>query len=217
MPELIVTGDGSNTLYVPELNETYHSRHGSINESKHVFILNGVHHSKVNPVHILEVGFGTGLNAFLSCIEAEQLSKKIFYTSLETKPLAASITDQLNYHQFLKNDEYWKKINEYQWDISALIHDYFSIIKKETSIQKFETETYFDIVFYDAFAPEKQPEMWTQDCFEKIFRILVPGGFLVTYCAKGVVKRTLKSCGFVIETLPGPPMKREMIRAVKPQ
>jgi tRNA U34 5-methylaminomethyl-2-thiouridine-forming methyltransferase MnmC len=218
--ELKTTADGSHTLFVPELNETYHSVHGAIQESQHVFIKNGLHYfNNKETISILEIGFGTGLNALLTLLAIENSSQKVDYISLEKFPLPNELVQQLNYPTQLKLDTDQKKIFNHlyicEWNALTPITNNFNLLKIDKDLADFQYETIFDIVYFDAFAPEKQAELWISEIFLKIYDFLKPKGILVTYCAKGVVKRTIKFVGFQLETLPGPPGKREMIRAVK--
>lgn len=215
--KIIDTGDGSHSLYDNVLNETYHSRHGARRESMHVFIASGL--KKIapsnSPICILEVGYGTGLNAFLTAIESRAYASGVHYTTLETNPLDATIYNQLNY-ALDEEKELFNKIQEIDWEKDAFISDHFTILKKQVKVQDFATEKKFDLVYYDAFGPPTQPEMWTKEIFERLYHHLNTGGIFVTYCAKGQVRRDLESCGFKVERLPGPPGKREMLRATKP-
>lgn len=218
--ELKTTADGSHTLFVSELNETYHSIHGAIQESQHVFIKNGLHYfGNKNTIHILEIGFGTGLNALLTLLAIENSSQTINYVSLEKFPLNLALIKQLNYPTQLKlniaQTALFNQLHTCEWNTPTPISNNFNLLKVEEDLADFQTTTTFDIVYFDAFAPEKQAELWTAEIFSKIYSLLNAGGILVTYCAKGVVKRTLKSVGFQLETLSGPPGKREMIRAIK--
>ena len=212
--ELIITKDGSHSLFVPDLNETYHSIHGSISEGLHVFIKNGIHsHSKKN-INILEIGFGTGLNTLLTLENIK--NKKVHYTSLEPHPISSEIYNKLNFHTLTNSDsDTFLELHTSDWEEEIFISENFTLYKTQKSLQNFISEKKFDIIYFDAFAPEKQAEMWTKTVFEKMYCLLKENGFLVTYCAKGVVKRTLKSVGLEVETLEGPPGKREMIRANK--
>jgi len=218
--ELKKTADGSHTLFVPELNETYHSVHGAIQESQHVFIKNGLRYFiDKKSVSILEIGFGTGLNALLTLLATENSSQMVNYVSLEKFPLPNELVQQLNYPTQLKTNAtqtaLFNCIHSCKWNTNTPISENFNLLKINKDLTDFHTTTNFDIVYFDAFAPEKQAELWISEIFLKIYNFLKPGGILVTYCAKGVVKRTIKSVGFQLETLPGPPGKREMIRAIK--
>ena len=211
--EIIITADGSHTLYVPELEEHYHSINGAIEESLHIFINNGFEITDVNPVNVLEIGFGTGLNAFLTALKAEERNKKVFYTTIEKYPLPQDVTDVLNYET---NDRgLFKQIHNAPWNCYCDITQHFTIRKIEADATKTIPEEKYNLIYFDAFAPNKQPEMWTREMFEKIFSFTSKSGVFVTYSAKGEVKRDLKSCGFNVELLPGPTGKRHIIRAVK--
>lgn len=210
--ELILTKDGSHSLYVPLLNETYHSVHGAVAEAQHVFIKNGLQAHNKTVLSILEIGFGTGLNALLTYENLAE--KKIHYTSLEPFPIIEAIFAQLNYHQFCNSEKsVFLALHEANWEKEVPINANFILQKSTKTIQTLQSITKYDIIYFDAFAPEKQPEMWEKEVLEKCFHLLNQNGFLVSYCAKGIVKRTLKEIGFKLETLQGPPGKREMIRA----
>ena len=219
-PEIIITDDGSHTLFVPELKEHYHSTFGAIQESRHVFIEAGL--KQIIPGHthvkILEVGFGTGLNAFLSLIEAEKSEKTFHYTSIDPFPLTHDITSQLNYSELsgIETSSLFKKIHDVEWDRENEITDHFFLHKIQNRIEKTGLEdSSFDLVFFDAFGPDVQPELWTEEIFRKIFLSLKRGGILVTYSVKGSVRRALKNSGFSVKKIPGPAGKREMTRAIK--
>jgi tRNA U34 5-methylaminomethyl-2-thiouridine-forming methyltransferase MnmC len=221
--QLIKTGDGSSSLLNVALNETYHSTHGAIQESNHVFIKNGlqffVEKNQPSSVSIFEVGFGTGLNALLSLLFSSQTKIKIDYTSVEAFPIDSETASQLNYSSILPGDQtksYFKQLHEIEWDSKIKVIDNFSLLKRKISIQDLAFgASELDIVFFDAFAPAKQPEMWELPILEKVIKSLKPNGLFVTYCAQGQLKRNLKSLGLVVESLPGPPGKREMVRAIK--
>jgi len=218
--QLVSTADSSHTLFNEELNETYHSKHGAIAESLHVFIKAGLQFvldkNITNEIHILEIGFGTGLNALLTFKETEKSKRKIIYDSLEAFPLSKDISEKLNYGELLEQQLIFNKLHFCNWDSPEVISDNFVLNKISTSVQCFVQYKQYNLIYFDAFAPSKQPEMWTQEIFDKMFSILKPSGTLVTYCAKGEVKRNLKASGFTIESLPGPKGKREMTRATKP-
>jgi len=212
--ELIITKDGSHSLFVPELNENYHSVHGAIEEALHVFIKNGIHyHSKQN-LNILEIGFGTGLNAFLT--SENKKGKTVNYTALEPYPVTEELYTKLNFFKLRNSDgETFLKLHQSDWKKEIEISNDFTLFKSEESVQDFTTNKKFDIIYFDAFSPETQTEMWTKDVFIKCYNLLNKEGFLVTYCAKGVVKRTMKTVGFEVIALDGPPGKRQMTRANK--
>ncbi len=216
--ELIVTSDGSNTLYVPELNETYHSIHGALQESMHVFIKEGLNYCKLDQLELLEVGFGTGLNSLLTGINSTKTQRKVRMHSLEAFPLKREEYDLLKYTELdvLKiYSNMFEKIIDAKWNLMNQITSNFSLQKTKIRVQDFHQTNKYDLIYFDAFAPDKQPELWTAEIFEKMYEALNSGGTLVTYCAKGSVKRTIKSVGFVLQNIPGPPGKREMSRAIK--
>jgi tRNA U34 5-methylaminomethyl-2-thiouridine-forming methyltransferase MnmC len=214
---LIKTSDGSHTIFVPELNEHYHSIHGAVRESTIVFIRNGLEYCKADPAYILEIGFGTGLNALLTAAKCLEADRRVYYTSLEKYPLPEAIISTLNHNIFAGDNgkQLFTAIHSAQWNTFQDISANFSLKKVICDITTTAPEGQFDLVYFDAFGPDKQPEMWTIEVFKKISEVTVPKGILVTYSAKGEVKRILKSCGFDIFLLPGPPGKRQMIRAIR--
>lgn len=213
--ELIQTADGSHSFSINEGSETYHSRHGAVQESMHVFIESGLRAlCHLEEVRVFELGFGTGLNALLSWREAEATRRKVAYTSVEAFPLSVEEAALLNYateHErisFLRMHE--------QSDGRAVISDFFVLNRLTGRFPTHPTETEaFDLIYYDAFGPNTQPDLWTADCLKRAYDLLAEGGALVTYCAKGQVRRDLQNAGFEVERLPGPPGKREMLRAWK--
>ena len=217
MVEIVKTSDGSSTLFVPELNEHYHSVHGAIQESAFIFIGCGLNFSKADPLRIFEVGFGTGLNAFLTAIDASSHNRKIIYTSIEKYPLPDSLVNELNYKSFFPRESAYlfDRIHQGKWNIAQDISNTFTLNKIEGDITKQEIRGDYDLIFFDAFGPDKQPEMWTDEVFKKIAEITVPNGVLLTYSVKGEVKRKLRKYGFKVNRLPGPPGKHQIIRAVK--
>jgi tRNA U34 5-methylaminomethyl-2-thiouridine-forming methyltransferase MnmC len=230
---IIETSDGSHSLFVRALNETYHSRHGAMQESQWVFIKQGLDFARPplreipelssrgtvperSRGHILEVGFGTGLNALLAMQWAEENKMHVHFTSLETNVLSLELAEQLNYASSEKERSDFLKIHGTEWNQDIAITPYFTLHKALREVQSEISESQFDVIFFDAFGPPTQPEMWTPDIFRRMFDALKPGGILVTYCAKGQVRRDMQSVGFSVERLPGPPGKREMLRATKP-
>ena len=218
----LITKDGSVTLSVPEMNVTYHSVHGAIQESQHVFIDAGLkYYQQLHPgeqVSVLEVGFGTGLNALLSIIEAEGRETSIYYVALEPYPLTKDEISFLNYCQLLKRPDLQQDflaIHECEWNKSLIASENIIMHKSDMTLKTFTHSTKFHLVYYDVFAPSAQPELWTKEIFEKLHDLLHPGGILVTYCSKGEVRRAMQAAGFLIEKIQGPPGKREMVRAVK--
>ena len=217
--EIVKTTDGSYTLFVPELDETYHSTNGALQESLHVFIQEGLQfRSELKEVSILEVGFGTGLNALTTLGEVESINRKVQYTSLEAYPLEWEVVDKLNYMDLVELKKYavpFKMMHTSDWEVFSVITPSFSLRKQKIKLQEVSFENEFDIIYFDAFAPQVQPDLWTVEIFASMYKALKPNGVLVTYCAKGIVKRALKSVGFNLQSIPGPPGKREMSRAVK--
>jgi tRNA U34 5-methylaminomethyl-2-thiouridine-forming methyltransferase MnmC len=211
--EVITTGDGSASLYVPTLDETYHSRHGAVQESMHVFIRNGLAAVSKDEIRVLEVGLGTGLNAILAARYADNLEKKVHYSAIETSPLPPEVISQLP-NPAPESPELFTRLHKSEWEQDYSLTDRFIMCKKEIRVQdvSFPPET-FDCIFYDAFGPRAQPEMWTPEIFRKLFEWTVSGGFWVSYCSRGQVRRDLLASGWVTEKLPGPPGKREMLRA----
>jgi tRNA U34 5-methylaminomethyl-2-thiouridine-forming methyltransferase MnmC len=215
--KLITTGDGSKTLFVSELNEHYHSTHGALAEARHVFIKNGLIRSGRNPISILEIGLGTGLNALLTCIEAEKLKIKTKYFTIEKYPVSLNEAQNMGYVEMIGEGEAaFADMHNADWEVPVVISPHFTLNKIKADIEGLVLSEPIDVIYFDAFAPEKQPKMWEPQVFDYLFKNLTSGGFLTTYCAKGVVKRTLKSVGFIVEGVPGPPGKREMIIATKP-
>lgn len=220
--ETVLTEDGSHTLYVPELDEHYHSVHGAVQESDHVFIKTGFQASDEEIIDVLEIGFGTGLNAILTLLEAVKQKKKVRYTTLELYPLNKDLIEELNYPVKLSlqanTEDYWA-IQNTPWLESegefTEINEYFSIRKLYVDFTKFNFNSKYNLIYFDAFAPDKQPEMWESGLFDSIANATQSGGILTTYCAKGVVRRALIAAGFMVERLPGPPGKREMLRGRK--
>lgn len=213
--QVIVSSDGSHTLYLPSLKETYHSTHGAIAESKHVYITNGIKTISNNPIKVLEIGFGTGLNALLTIDYALRSSLKVIYHTLEPFPLPANIYSQLNYGQLLDSQQIFIELHQADFSVQLDVNQYFSITKHIQPVLDFNSELLFDIIYFDAFAPNKQEDMWSLQVFQNLYQMLNTDGILVTYCANGQFRRNLKTAGFSVEVLPGPPGKKEMTRAVK--
>lgn len=207
------TSDGSHTLYVPELNEHYHSTNGAVAESQHVYIDAGLTFATQNKsdISVLEIGFGTGLNAFLTAL---QTTTNVNYHALELYPLPDNIYNQLNYPT-KENKELFEKIHSCNWNTAIEISPNFTLHKTNASVLNYVFSKKYDLVYFDAFAPEKQPEMWDKIVFENIYQAMQIGGILVTYCAKGEFRRTLQDIGFSVEKLPGPLGKRHITRATK--
>ncbi len=216
--EIVKTTDGSYTLYVPELDETYHSTNGALQESLHVFIDAGLKYSSLKKVSVLEVGFGTGLNALTTFNEAEKQGISIEFTSLEPYPLIWEEVVKLNYlalKGYEKHSIPFKEMHSCDWGRFEEISSNYSLRKMNLKLQELTFENTFDLIYFDAFAPQIQPELWTEEIFSLMYKALKNKGVLVTYCAKGTVKRALKAIGFELQSIPGPPGKREMSRGVK--
>ena len=211
------TNDGSNTLYVKEIDEHYHSIKGALTESQHIFINCGLKEIQNDKIDIFEVGFGTGLNAILTLLNGK--SKHISYTTIEKFPLPIEIITRINYSSIFNEEEYsiFRQLHEAQWNEYVEISKDFTLKKIQSDLTTHSFSDNYDLVYYDAFSPEKQPEMWEEKIFNKIFNCLRPGGVLVTYCAKGEIRRRMQKVGFTVERLAGPPNgKREILRARKP-
>ncbi len=214
---LVETGDGSHSLYVPDLDEQYHSRHGAIQESLHVFIKMGLQEKKEKTLRILDIGFGTGLNAWLTA--EKSIGKAIRYIGVEAYPLTVEEAGTLNYADQTDGDPNlfaWLHASPWEIAVQSPSHSHFQLLKLQSKIEDLDLSTSVNLIYFDAFAPEKQPELWTYVIFKKMYHLLSPEGILVTYSAKGDVRRTMIRAGFQVEKLPGPPMKREMLRAMKP-
>jgi tRNA U34 5-methylaminomethyl-2-thiouridine-forming methyltransferase MnmC len=209
--EIQTTADGSHTIFLPEMNEHYHSINGAIQESKHVYIEAGFKQCRKPAIHVLEMGFGTGLNVLLTALEAECQKIKVFYTGLEKFPLPQEIISRLNYSE--TNQTLFQAIHQAGWGKSESIRPYFHLEKVLTDFRDFDFPDKYDVVYYDAFAPDKQPDIWPSEIFGKVFSAMNPGGILTTYCAKGNIRRMMQHAGFTVERIPGPPGKREMLRA----
>lgn len=218
--QLITTSDGSHTIFVPRLNEHYHSTFGALTESMHVYIQAGFESlTGRQKVTVFEVGFGTGLNALLTCLSSVEKGIHTTYYTIESDPLEEEFTGKLNYGDLLpgklKPGELFTSIHQAPWDKTIKIHPDFSLHKIHASLIGFRPDFSYDLLYYDAFAPDKQSGMWSPEIFATLFEKMNPGGILVTYCVKGEVKSMLHRAGFEIEKLPGPPGKREILRGRK--
>ncbi len=216
--KVIFTKDGSKTLHMPEHNEQYHSIHGAINEAEHVFIKNGLRECEQDKLTIFEMGFGTALNAFMTYLESKKTSQNVRYYTIENNPLPLKLVESLEYPDILnaRNEEsIFSLLHTSEWNALTTITPTFELFKISDDIQKLTLDDKVDLVYYDAFGPRVQADLWTERIFSIISAVMKPESILVTYCAKGEVKRILKRLGFVVETLPGPPGKREMVRAKK--
>lgn len=215
---LHLTNDGSETLYSSEMQESYHSLNGAVQESRHVFIEAGVKQCTAKKIKIFEVGFGTGLNALLTWGEARRNHLNVTYTAIEAFPLPPETTAALGYDSLepMLPENAYKLLHESSWGLEVVLErGCFTLAKLQGDFTTMPLQSRFDLIYFDAFAPEKQPEMWEEHLFARLFHALNENGILVTYCAKGEVRRRLQRCGFLVERIAGPPGKREMIRAVK--
>ncbi len=221
--KIITTSDGSHSVFSEQFNADYHSRHGAIQESQHVFIKSGLQHFLLNKqpekLRIFEMGFGTGLNAFLTFLEMQNTIVNVDYTAVEAFPLIEEVYASLNYPELLNTDNkkaYFLKMHECEWNNFCTISSKFALRKVKTQLQTLNHDRNYHLVFYDAFAHSAQPELWETEIFLQLNNTMEQGGILVTYSAKGQVRRNLMSAGFYVERIQGPPGKREMLRAIKP-
>ncbi len=216
---IIQTNDGSSSIYLPDWDEHYHSKHGAINEAYHVFIKNGLDlFDDGSKIEILEIGLGTGLNCFITFLESQKRNLQIDYDGVEAFPLKAEEISQLNYVEELIAADYkniFKKIHKIEWNKKIEINSNFTIKKRKQFFKEINDENKFNLIYFDAFGARVQPELWTEDIFKKMYDALKNKGILVTYSAKGSVRRAMQSVGFEVERLPGPPGKREMLRGRK--
>lgn len=215
--EIKASNDGSHTLFLPDMNETYHSIHGAINESNHVFLKMGLHAIEKETITILEVGFGTGLNAFLTALEAVKIQKKAHYYTIEPYPIEAEIYTALNYASIVAPDQdsMFQKLHTCSWENEHEINPYFTFEKHLIKLEEITLSSDVDLIYFDAFAPNKQPELWEVHVLKKCHQALKDDGILVTYCSQGQFKRNLKAAGFDVQKLTGPPGKREMTKGIK--
>lgn len=217
--KIIETADHSSSIYNDLLDETYHSRHGAIQESKHVFIRAGLKPLlEQKALHILELGFGTGLNAWLTAIEAWKSKTEIYYSGVEAFPLQPDIINKLNYNRSTTDPtekKWFQSLHQAEWNKAVSIHSFFTLTKWATPMEVYSEKQRFDLVYFDAFAPRIQPELWTFQRFKTIYHQMKRKSVLVTYSCKGDVRRAMLKAGFQVEKIPGPPGKREMLRATK--
>ncbi|MBK7881267.1 MAG: tRNA (5-methylaminomethyl-2-thiouridine)(34)-methyltransferase MnmD [Saprospiraceae bacterium] len=220
-PVIFNSADGSDSLIHPFWNSSYHSKYGAISESLKVYIEYGLMYKSNNQknLKIFELGFGTGLNVYLSLLFANQFNLSVNFHSIENMPLLEETWGMLNYPQvptpFGSSIEYFKAIHQTPWDIESVISENFKLTKFYMNWDRYVSDAAFDIIYFDAFGPEVQPSLWSFESMEKLYKILNSGGVLLTFCAKGQFKRNLKSIGFTVESLPGPAGKREVTRAIK--
>ena len=216
--EIRITADGSATLFVPELNEHYHSIYGAVQESKHVFIEAGLGAVSTKIPRVLEFGFGTGLNALLTAMQSSHFTA-VHYHALELYPLEWEQVNEMGYAEFLSlNEDYslmFEAMHTAAWKQWIRLKPVFFLKKEQISFTEFTPSDQYDLVYFDAFAPDVQPESWNESIFRILFDALNEKGILVTYCAKGEIRRRMRRSGFTVERLPGPPGKMEMLRARK--
>ncbi|RYJ50654.1 methyltransferase domain-containing protein [Flavobacterium petrolei] len=216
--EIIQTLDGSTTIHIAEWDECYHSKHGAIQEAQHVFIKNGLSLFPDRNVSILEIGFGTGLNAFITFLESKKRNQSIDYVGVEAYPITVEEIVSMNYVEELnavEQSSIFDTMHQSNWEEKIILDDDFTLTKRKQFFEEINDENKFDLIYFDAFGYRVQPELWSTAIFEKMYNALKPNGVLVTYAARGVVKRSMIEVGFTVEKLAGPPGKREMFRATK--
>jgi tRNA U34 5-methylaminomethyl-2-thiouridine-forming methyltransferase MnmC len=213
--ELQKTVTGEYTLYIPSMDETYHSRNGAISESKHVFLKEGMNRTTGN-VKILEVGFGTGLNALLTAQHAEKTNRKVYYHTLEPFQVPFDLIEKIGYGELSEDSTLFTQLHEAEWETKTKINEQFTLLKTTQKLEYINlADEMYDVIYFDAFAPKKQPELWNKEIFMKLYTATTPGGVLTTYSAAGQLKRDLKAAGYTIENPPGANGKREMTVAIK--
>ncbi|EMQ94533.1 putative peptidase [Xanthomarina gelatinilytica] len=222
--KIIITGDGSKTIQLVGLNEHYHSVHGALQEAEHVFIKHGLLHAidhfstKNQPISILEIGFGSGLNALATLVASEKHSVSIAYVGVEAYPVSKEEVLELDYATLFQEARYQDLNNQIHlvpWGTFQKISPHFSLLKQQKMFKDITDTNTHHLIYFDAFGPRVQPDLWTESVFKIMFDALMPSGVLVTYSAKGSVRRAMQAVGFTVEKLPGPPGKREMLRATK--
>ncbi|WP_282179492.1 tRNA (5-methylaminomethyl-2-thiouridine)(34)-methyltransferase MnmD [Maribacter stanieri] len=216
--EIITTGDGSKTIQIMDWQEQYHSKHGAIQEAYHVFIKSGLDLFENQEINILEIGFGTGLNAFITLIEFDKQNLKVNYTGVEAYPVSIEELNQLNYLEELKSlsrKDDFDLMHTSPWGDKVEIVENFNLKKEQILFKEISAIAEYDLIYFDAFGARVQPELWTVEIFQIMFNAMKSNGYLVTYAAKGSVRRAMQEVGFLVERLPGPPGKREMLRAKK--
>jgi len=222
--KIITTSDGSKTIQIEDWDEQYHSIHGAISEANHVFLKHGLFFylnefqlQFQQNIQILEIGFGTGLNAFLTLIKAEKLKLQINYVGVEAYPVKTEEINQLNYADLISvsHKNVFEKMHKSPWETWQVISKQFQLQKQNKFFSEIKAEEEYNIIYFDAFGARVQPDLWTENIFSIMFKALKENGVLVTYSAKGSVRRAMQAVGFMVERLPGPPGKREMLRATK--
>ena len=217
---LLKTGDGSYTLHIAEWDEQYHSKHGAIAEALHVFIKEGLYHwfskNSSATIAIMEIGFGTGLNGFLTFLETQKNKFKVDYTGVEAYPLPVDVIQKMNYTSLLNaSEEKFLQMHTSPWEEKIIISENFELTKQNKYFSEITDENIFDLIYFDAFGIRVQPELWTEDIFQRMYNSLKPNGILVTYAANGNARRAMQAVGFKVEKLVGPPGKKEMLRGKK--
>lgn len=216
--KIILTKDGSTTIQLLDWDEQYHSKNGAIQEANHVFIKNGLAEVNTKDISILEIGFGTGLNAFITFLEAQKRGLEINYVGVEAYPVTKNELDKMNFVSQLNAEAYkevFSLMHQSNWDDEQKIAINFKLTKRKQQFEEIIDQNEYHLIYFDAFGAQVQPELWTEIIFEKMYKALKKDGILVTYSAKGSVRRAMQSVGFKVERLPGPPEKREMLRATK--
>ena len=215
--EIIQTNDGSTTIHLPEWNESYHSKHGAIQEAYHVFIKNGLSLFEGRPIAILEIGFGTGLNAFITFVEAQKANQTIDYVGVEAYPISIEEVQQMNYASEIDaaQTDIFQQLHESNWEEKNTLSPNFTLTKRQQFFQDIEDTAAFDLIYFDAFGFRVQPELWSEEIFAAMFKALKPNGVLVTYACRTAIKNAMVSAGFSVKKLQGAPGKREMLRALK--
>lgn len=222
--KIITTADGSKTIHIEDWNEQYHSKHGALQEASHVFIKQGLEFYKSgflekssDIIHILEIGFGTGLNSILTLMKAQEWGLTIDYTGVEAYPIEPSELQELHYKDIVGEQAYtfFQEMHQSAWDVKSEINSNFNLTKQEKFFKDINDDAAFHLIYFDAFGARVQPELWTEEIFKIMYKALSLNGVLVTYSAKGSVRRAMQTVGFKVERLPGPPGKREMLRAIK--
>ncbi|TBX67552.1 methyltransferase domain-containing protein [Flavobacterium silvisoli] len=215
--EIIKTNDGSTTIHLPEWNESYHSKHGAIQEAYHVFIKNGFSLFEGRPITVLEIGFGTGLNCFITYLESKKNNQNVDYVGVEAYPVLLDEALQMNYAHEIQASEntVFRQLHEVDWERKNVISENFTLTKRKQFFQDISDEASFDLIYFDAFGFRVQPELWSEAVFAKMYTALKPNGVLVTYACRTAIKSAMQTAGFTVQKLPGAPGKREMLRAIK--
>ena len=215
--EIIQTNDGSTSIYLPDWNESYHSKHGAIQEANHVFIKNGLSLFEGKPVSILEIGFGTGLNALITYYESLKNQQTIHYVGVEAYPVSIEEVVQINYPTEINSslNDAFQLLHTSNWETEIQFNSNFTFKKRKQFFQEIKDSNTFDLIYFDAFGYDKQPELWSVVIFKSMFDALKKNGILVTYACRSILKRNMIEAGFKVEKLPGAPGKREMLRAIK--